>query len=219
MKINQVVSLTRVSPRLINMLMINYFYKVTNFAINQTQLYNEWFTVANKHDLFKRTQEFIPSKKSHFFPFYYRMLINYPDSFNENLDPVWVHKNPLNQGIGQPNWSVNNIIKDWKNTYTENVVRIVNDYIMQKNVNYKIQTIKYTVLGPYSKISPHTDNDPKPRFFLSVSAPIGCYMEIYGIRHSMSEVGALYRLNSRCIHSPVNESNEYRVMMTFDYLK
>ena len=198
--------------------MINYFYKVTNFDINSKLLYDEWIVVAKKHNVFQRTAEYRP-KKGHFLPNYYKVLINFPDNLSEDMDPVWIHRNPYNQGMTAPNWNINSILKDWQGTYTEQVARTVNSFLLQKNPEYKLQVINYAALGPKSRIAPHTDNITEPRFFLSVSAPEGCYMEINNEKHSMSEVGALYRLNLQAVHSPINESNDFRLMMMFDYLK
>ena len=195
--------------------MNNYFHKVTQFEINSNNLYNEWMSVATKHNMFARSLSFKDSE-NHLLPNYYKLLINYPDHMDENIDPVRIHNDPSIKGQLVPPFSANNIVKDFQGTYTEQVVKEVSAYLLNRYPVYSLATIKYAVLQPKSKIVTHTDISTTPRFFLSASVPKGCYMESAGEKIPMDETGALFRMNVNVPHSPINESDDYRVTILFD---
>jgi hypothetical protein len=198
--------------------MNNYFYKIKQFEIDSNQLYHEWMKVATKHNLFCRSESF-KNSNNHILPNYYKLLINYPDHMDENIDPVRIHNDPLIKGQLKPPFSITNIVKDFQGTYTEQVLKKVGNFILNTYPVYSLGTIKYAVLKPNSKIVTHTDISDTPRFFLSASVPKGCYMESADEKIPMDETGALFRMNVNVPHSPINESDDYRVTILFDVVK
>jgi hypothetical protein len=193
--------------------MNNYFRKISKFEINNSHLYDEWIKIATKHDLFNRTENFI-SDEMHTLPNYYKLWINYPLHLDENMDPVGCDSRAGNQL--RPPYSFDKLNKDFQGTYTEEVVKKVGTFIKNKYPVYNLTSIKYAVLGPKSLIKAHADISNVPRFFLCVSVLDGCYMEMAGERVPMNEIGALYRMNCNVAHSPINESDGYRVTILFD---
>lgn len=200
--------------------MRNYFYKIGFFEIDSKKLYDEWHAVGTKNDMFNRTENFVGSRTLDHrasTPFYYKLLINYPSTLDENIDPVWLDGSDDNHGAGDDaTFTINNIMKDFQNSYTAEVVSKVNEFLKTKYKEYRTTVIKYAVLKPNSYIREHVDKSSIPRFFLSVNAPKGCYMEVCGEKHSLSETGALFRLMCNVPHSPINNSDDYRLMISFD---
>jgi hypothetical protein len=202
--------------------MRNYFHKLTSFDIDSKRLYDEWFSVATKHDMFARTIAYKhsdPNNTKFLQPYYLKLLINYPSELDENIDPVWVQSGDSNAGEGLISYKLDNIIKDFQGSYTEQVAKLCGEYLQKKYPVYNLTCIKYAVLAPKSFIKTHIDGSVLPRFFLSASVPIGCYMEVCGERYPLEERGALFRMLTTAPHSPINESDGYRVMMVFDVVK
>lgn len=201
--------------------MRNYFYKITTFDIDGPRLYKEWLEVATKFDMFNRSNSFVPTRSIGTQPYYLKLMINYPSPIGPQMDPVWIPFCDTNAGEDQPDelYSLSNIINDFQGTYTEQVAHEVGSYIQNRYKEYKLTKVKYASLAPNSLITPHTDGTVEPRFFLTVNAPKGTYMKIFEERYTYEEVGSLFRLNVRGQHSPINESDDYRVMMAFDVVK
>jgi len=197
--------------------MQHYFQKITSFDIDAKMLYDEWFNVAEKHNMFKRTNRYKPIIKGYWHRFYYNLIINYPDGYTEDIDPVWITNCTDNQGQVNEGWSIENIIKDFKGSYTEKIAKTVNDYVITRYKSYKPITVKYAVLGPNYSIPPHIDKDVTPRFFLTIHAPKGCYMQMLGEKLTHGMPGHLFRIQQQVEHSPINESDDFRVIMMFDY--
>lgn len=200
--------------------MHNYFQKISSFEINSDLLYQEWYNVAVKHDMFNRTESFVHPEKF-ILPYYYKLLINYPSSLNEEIDPVWIQNDESNLGHADiANFDINNIVKDFKGTQTEIVAKLCGDYIKNKFPNYRLTVVKYAALKPNSFISKHVDGKSTiPRFFLSVRALEGTYMEVCDEKHPLNDHGALFKMRCMVPHSPINQSTDYRVMMIFDVAK
>ena len=214
MRLNQVVRLTRVSPRLINTSMNNYFYKVGFFEIDADLLYEEWLKISNKFNLFELTHEF--TSKGHC-PNYYRLEINQRDNSVESDNPVLIHG--VGEEVHDSEHNSNNIVSDFHNTYSAEVSSKVVKYLESKYPTYKVTRIKYAALAPGAFLGLHTDKRDAPRFFLFIRVKQGCYMHIAGDKIPMNEPGALYRFNCQALHSPVNESDDYRLCMMFDVKK
>jgi hypothetical protein len=194
--------------------MNNYFHKIHKFDIDEKRLYDEFITVANKHDMFERTKKFIEDNNGmSVYKTYYRLRVNYPSNCASDMDPVVIqgyNSHDLNEES-----LIENIIDDFKGTYTAEIARSVNEYLCERYPIYKVVSIKYHVLAPNSSLTLHTDGTDVPRFFLSVSVPEGAYMQINDEKIPMHENGALYRLICRPLHNPLNESDGYRVSMVF----
>jgi len=199
--------------------MRNYFHKITSFEIDSERLYSEWHEVATKHNMFSRTETYESTKKFTL-PFYYKLMINYPSSLNENVDPVWIQSGESNIGEGHDSYDINNIVKDFQGSHTEVVAKKCAEYLQSKYSNYyRLTTVKYAALAPKSHISTHTDGISVPRFFLSANVPTGCYMEVCGEQHPLDEQGAFFKMICSAPHSPINQSDGYRLMMVFDVAK
>jgi hypothetical protein len=199
--------------------MINYFHKINKFYIDHKKLYDEWYEVATKHDMFERTHHFVSRRSLDYspsIPVYYKLLINYPTSMDQNIDPVWLDRSEDNDTGSDTTFSIDNINTNFKNSYTESVVKHVDKFITSKYKTYKTTVVKYAALRPNSLINTHVDKRSIPRFFLTVNAPQGCFMEVCGDRHSLSDAGALFKMICNAPHSPINESDQFRVMIIFD---
>lgn len=195
--------------------MNNYFFKVGQFDIDQGMLYNEWFHVATKYDMFDRTRKFIEENNGmEVYKTYHRLRINHPDNMSSNIDPVMIQG--YNTHVESTGYSIDNIVDDFKGTYTEKVARQVYDYLSEKYPALQVTNIKYHSISPKSSLTLHVDDTTIPRFFLSASVPEGCYMQINNEKIPMHETGALFRMMCKVLHNPLNESDGYRVSMVFD---
>lgn len=195
--------------------MNNYFFKIAKFDIDQSLLYNEWFHVATKHDMFNRTIKFIENNDGmEVYKTYHRLRINYPSSMSSDMDPVMIQG--YNSHVESIGYSIDNIIDDFKGSYTEKIARQVHDYLLEKYPALYITSIKYHSISPKSSLTLHVDDSTIPRFFLSASVPEGCYMQINDEKIPMHETGALFRMMCKVLHNPLNESEGYRVSMVFD---
>jgi hypothetical protein len=194
--------------------MNNYFHKIHKFDIDQKRLYDEFMEVARKHDMFERTRKIIKETKGMpVYSTYYRLRINYPNKCDSAMDPVVIQEH--NTSLDWGSYNIDNIVDDFKGTYTSEVAKIVHDYIIDRYPEYKMGSIKYHVLAPKSSLTLHTDGTNLPRYFLSASVPEGSFMQINDEKIPMHETGALYKLICRAFHNPLNESNGYRVSMVF----
>jgi|688.fasta_scaffold169458_2 hypothetical protein len=195
--------------------MNNYFFKIAKFDIDETLLYNEWFHVANKYDAFNRTKKFIEDINGvKGYKTYHRLRINYPDNMSSDMDPVMIQG--YNTEVEATGYSIDNIIDDFKGSYTEKIARQVHDFLLEKYPAYIVTNIKYHSISPKSSMTLHIDDSTRPRFFLSASVPEGCFMQINNEKIPMHETGALYRMICKVLHNPLNESDGYRVSMVFD---
>jgi len=195
--------------------MNNYFFKVAQFDIDEKLLYDEWFRVATKHDMFDRTKKFIEENNGmQVYKTYHRLRINHPSNMSSSMDPVMIQG--YNSHVEFTDYSIDNIVDDFKGSYTEKVARLVYEYLCEKYPAYAFTSIKYHSISPKSSLTLHTDNTTIPRFFLSASVPEGCYMQINNEKVPMHETGALFRLMCKVLHNPLNESDGYRVSMVFD---
>lgn len=195
--------------------MNNYFYKLHNFKIDDKLLYEEFMKVAIKHDMFERTRKFVEQTNgwsTH--KTYYRLRINYPEKLTSDCDPVVIEGYNVSDQLGS--YSIDDIVDDFKDTYTCKVVREVYDYLIDRYPNYKIGSIKYHVLAPHSSLTLHKDGTSKPRFFFSANVPDGCYMQIMDEKVPMNENGTLFRMMCNVLHNPLNESDGYRLSIVFD---
>lgn len=195
--------------------MINYFRKIHHFEIEGQKLYDEWFEIGSKYNMFDRTKSFHDKNAPFHLPNYYRLIITYSSIKGPDCDPVWIsnHNDRLQPGEYET-FNIGNIHNAFKGTYTEQVAKTVSDYLISKNITPTV--IKYAVLHPNSSFTTHNDRNPIPRYFLSVSAPKGCFMEVCDELHPLDDTGALFRMVCSVPHNPINRSNGYRVMMTFD---
>lgn len=194
--------------------MNNYFHPIGRFDIDSALLYNEWMTISNEYDLFNRT---IISTPDNFTKEYYRLRINYLDS---DVDPVMIDYIKSTKQYNIDTSTNFKIIKDFQGSYTEQISSTVSDFLQKRFPSYYITFIKYHSLGPKSRFSLHTDTGTDvPRFFLLVWTKPGCYMQILDDKINMSDEGALYKLNCRVLHNPINDSDDHRLCMVFDVKK
>ena len=194
--------------------MNNNFYKIGFFEINSDLLYDEWLQTSNKFDLFNKTHKLT---QGNFCKKYYRMRINHSDNFMKQDDPTLIQG--FSEKFDDDTYSIDNIITDFQNTHTAEIAKQVSLYLENKYTAYKVTRIKYHALGIGAQLSLHTDNMSVPRFFLFVRVKEGCLMRIAGDIIPMTEPGALYRFNCKAPHSPINQSDDYRLCMVFDVKK
>lgn len=190
--------------------MNSYFHKIGRFDIDSKLLYDEWLTVANKHDLFHRT---LISTPESYTKEYCRLRINYVEP---NIDPVM-------DEILRPNYDISTnfvTIKDFQGSYTEQIANNVTDFLHQRFPKYRVTFIKYQSLNPKSSMAVHTDRGHiNITFILFVWVKPGCYMQVLDEKINMADEGALYKLNFRVQHGPVNDSNEHRLCMFFEVMR
>ena len=194
--------------------MNNSFYKVGFFDIDADRLYTEWYNASISFDLFEKTHNLTMSNRA---KKYYRMRINHSNHFVKSEDPCIIHG--VSKSYDEDTYSIDNIIDVFKNSYTEEIVKQVCDFLNTKMIAYKVTRIKYHALGPGAFLPLHTDGSETPRFFLFIRVKQGSYMHIAGDKIAMHEPGALYRFNCKALHSPINESDDYRLCMIFDVKK
>ena len=196
--------------------MNNYFHKIHKFDIDEKRLYEEFLHVATKHDIFERTKKFIEENKGiEFYKTYYRLRINYPSNCKSDMDPVVIQGFTNRSDSDWGDYDIENIIDDFKDSYTSKIAKEVHDYIIGRYPEYKMSSVKYHVLAPRASLTLHRDGIDVPRFFLSANVPEGAYMQIIDEKIPMHENGALYKLICGALHNPLNESDGYRVSMVF----
>jgi len=185
------------------------FTKVHQFDIDCNLLFKEWHDIASKQQIFADSRTYL------------LLLITYPSSYNQDIDIA-----KFQNTIGVDNFynissefSVRNIVKDFKNTYTEHVAQKVSEYIETSFSNYNTTIIKYAAQPPNCRMRTHVDTHPNsmlPRFLLAVNAKHGSIMEVDGCQYPLDEQGSLFMLDRTVAHSPINQSNDYRLLMHFD---
>lgn len=180
------------------------FQLIKHFIINPNLLLDEWQNLTSKYEVFSTKRK------------YPRLLITYPNGYSDDIDIV-----NFTDNLGVPNFniladsfSVNNIVKDFKNTYTEKVVKEVADFLLPK---FKVTVVKYAGLAPNFNMGMHTDkNSSYPRFMLLVSGNNECYMDTNSSRCNIDQIGGLYMLDRQQPHNPINLGSTWRIMIHFD---
>ena len=185
------------------------FESLHRFDIDCRRLYLEWIAIAEKNRLFERATT------------YPLMLVTYPSSHDEYIDIV-----DFPNQIGVDNFfniahkfTIDNVVKDFQNTYTEEVINQIKDYIQINLPMYRPSIIKYAAQSPNSQMRLHKDQHPRsllPRLLLAVDVPTGCFMQVEETLHPLDNNGSLFILDRTRLHSPINRSNQYRLLLHFD---
>ena len=180
------------------------FQLINQFVIDQNRLLNDWQNLTAKYNIF-----YVARK-------YPRLLITYPTGYSDNIDIVNftdVLTVPEFNKIAEL-FTVENIVKDFKNTYTEKVVNDVAEFLLPK---FSTTVVKYAGLAPNFKMGMHTDDiSANPRFMLLVAGNDQCYMDTETSRHAIDKIGGLYMLDRQQPHNPINLGSTWRIMIHFD---
>jgi hypothetical protein len=181
------------------------FEFVKQFNIDCNILLDEWNKLTTRYSVFSTPKQ------------YPRLLINHPSGYKDDIDIV-----NFTEQIGVQNFyqisntfSLDNITKDFQNTYTEKVVKEVVDFLMDK---YQVTVIKYAGLAPNFVMGMHKDHDLHPRFMLLVSGNDLCYMDTDDARYPINQIGGLYKLDRQQPHNPINLGTTWRIMIHFDVI-
>ena len=179
------------------------FQFVKQFNFDCDLLLKEWNKLTARLSVFSRPRQ------------YPRLLITHPKEYNDDIDIV-----NFTEQIGVENFykisntcSLDNIVKDFQNTYTETVAREVAHFLADE---YKVTVVKYAGLAPNFAMRMHTDIDCHPRFMLLVSGNNQCYMDTENLRQPIDKISGLYKLDRQRPHNPVNLGTTWRIMIHFD---
>jgi len=181
-----------------------YLKKLHQFDIDCNRLELEWkqvsFNLSNLQDSFM--------------PFYNRINITY-----SNLQDKTSLVIETGQRTHYPNesFSISNIVEPFKNTYTEQVLHLVNNWFSEKNL--RITKAKYAALESKQIVGTHTDKDYKIRYHIPILSADSCTMTINGISQPINEVGCIYSMPGMLPHSAENMSDHLRLLLSLDIAK
>jgi hypothetical protein len=208
MKLNQVVFMARVSPRLIFM---NQFFSLINkFTYNTDLLYQEWQKAEQSVNAIERC-------KAHFNPFYIEMFIGKSRHMDPNMDPL-IDRMSFGKIDSQykdeiKTFSSEDVLNIWKNSYTAYVLKDLDSHMQKKGL--KIVSSYYATLLPNTIIPLHVDKEQGIRYFFVVNTSNKVSVTVYDETFPMSEINGLYKLNTRIPHSVKNDGDTPRVTIAF----
>lgn len=104
------------------------------------------------------------------------------------------------------------ILKEYRNTYTEEVCNIIKDNI--KDIN--IGRIRWMLLKPKSTLSYHKDPKDPLRFHIPVMTNDNAFFIVDDLVYRMEDKGSVYGINTLKKHTAVNTDNIERLHMVFD---
>lgn len=185
------------------------FEKLVKFDIDCKRLQDEWVYVANKNRLFDRASTYL------------LLLITYPSSYNDDIDIVdFQNQIGVNKFFNiSSEFSSLQIVRDFQKTYTHEVVLAVSEYVSNAFPNYCTSIIKYAAQAPNCRMRIHTDDhisSQLPRLLLTVDTRVGCFMQVENELHTLDDNGVLFLLDRTKLHAPINQSDNYRLLMHFD---
>ena len=110
-------------------------------------------------------------------------------------------------------WNSKNILKPFQKTYTEKVVKEVDQWLI--SVGLRCTVVKYWVLKSSQCWPLHSDPEPY-RFHIPLKTSKGSMMVVDDKLYTMPEIGSLYRMRIDVPHTAINAGELDRIHMVFD---
>jgi hypothetical protein len=175
------------------------FEKVCTFDIDCDKLYEEWYATSSIVFTLKTP--------------YARTLVN-ESSFSDGTDPLFLN---VDSRYPLESFNASNIRREFVGTYTAQVVSLVEQQLNRLNV--RSTRIKYALLKPAPRNGPdHTDAEYEWRYHLAIKTNPTVFMSVAGVKHPMTEPGALYRMHAGIMHWPGNLGPSDRLFLSFDVM-
>jgi hypothetical protein len=181
-----------------------YVKKIHYFGFDLSKLHKEWL------DVFTSVQDTVYCKNM---PFWQRLNITH--SSLQDADKTIITTQDLSPPL--ETFNVNNIVNVFKNSYTEQVVKEVNEWFLSKN--QRVTTAKYACLDAHSVILPHIDKDYRLRYHIPVVADKGVSLKVNDIDHPIDELGYMYSMPGYLPHGANNPTDNIRLLLSLDVVK
>lgn len=154
-------------------------------------------------------------------PYYKRIGINYSKLHKLDDPLIWsCSGNGDVKALPYPpyeTYDIDSIIPWFQNTYTAEVIRVVHDYFL--TIGLLTTRIKYACLEPHTSVGTHIDPLSLWRYHMPVKTSKGVAMVVNGYRYEVEELSTLYAMKTNVPHSAENNSDENRVLLSFDVAK
>jgi hypothetical protein len=111
-------------------------------------------------------------------------------------------------------WNVDNILKPFQGSYTEQVVCDVNKWL--NNIGLRVTIVKYAELVSGQAFCLHTDDFYDYRFHIPVATNKGAMFHVDKGLYFMHDVGAMYKMITNKEHACWNVGHTPRVHLIFD---
>jgi len=181
--------------------------QVATFDLNVDILLLEW----------RRVRELYTGLESN------RIRITYSDLDDENIPCNIPYRNSSIRELSKQTqgnitsvlntWSAKNILKPFQKTYTEQVIKNVDQWFNSQDLRCTVA--KYAYSRPGTCLPMHTDHYPY-RYHIPIKTQSGCVMIIDNVLCSMPNVGTMYRMPSTVEHTAINASDDERIHLVFD---